>query len=48
MICMIPKVNIGIGEMKFMFCDLYISLKLPFAQGYEFKELAFFDFCFGR
>ena len=27
MICMIPKVNLGVGEMGFMFCDLYVSLK---------------------
>ena len=20
--CMIPKVNLGVGEMRFMFCDL--------------------------
>ena len=27
MICMIPKVNLEVGEMGFMFCDLYVSLK---------------------
>ena len=26
MICMIPKVNLGVGEMGFMFCDLYFSM----------------------
>ena len=30
MICMIPKVNLGVGEMGFMFCDLYFSIKNPF------------------
>ena len=29
MICMIPKVNLGAGEMGFMFCGLYVSLKVP-------------------
>ena len=24
MICMIPKVKLGVGEMGFMFCDLYV------------------------
>ena len=27
LICMIPKVNFGDGEMGLMFCDLYVSLK---------------------
>ena len=27
MICMIPKVNLGVGEMGCMFCDLYISFQ---------------------
>ena len=26
MICMIPKVNLGIGEIGFIFCDLYMFL----------------------
>ena len=26
---MIPKVNLGVGEMGFMFCDVYLSLKNP-------------------
>ena len=26
MICMIPKVNLGVGEMGFMFCDLYLNM----------------------
>ena len=28
MICMIPKVNLGVGEIGFMYCDLYVSLKV--------------------
>ena len=28
---MIPKVNLGVGEMGFMFCDLLVSLKQPYA-----------------
>ena len=27
LICMIPKLNLGVGEIRFMFCDLHISLK---------------------
>ena len=27
MICMLPKVNLEVGEMGFNFCDLYVSLK---------------------
>ena len=45
MICMIPLVNLGVGEMGFMFCDLYVSLKYPFAGGYKFD---LFDLCFAR
>ena len=26
MICMIPKLNLGVGEIGFMFCDLHLSL----------------------
>ena len=26
MIFTIPKVNLGVGEMGFMFCDLYLSM----------------------
>ena len=44
----IPKVNLGIGKMGFMFCDLFISLKYPFAGGYKFDEFALLDFCFVR
>ena len=25
-ICMIPKLNLGVGEIGFMFCDLHLSL----------------------
>ena len=42
MICMITKVNLGVREMGFMFCDLYV----PFAGGYKFDKFALFDFCF--
>ena len=28
---MLIKVNLGVGEMGFMFCDLLFSLKYPFA-----------------
>ena len=27
MICMISKVNVGVGEMGLMFCDLHVSIK---------------------
>ena len=39
MICMIPKLNLGVGKMVFMFCDLHISLKLPFLEAYKFNEI---------
>ena len=29
--------------MGFMFCDLHVSLKKPFAGGYEFVEFALFE-----
>ena len=29
MTSMIPKVNLGVGEMGFMFVDLHICLKKP-------------------
>ena len=48
MICMIPKLNLGGGEMRFMFCDLHVSLKLPFILGYKFNEFPLFDFGFAR
>ena len=44
MICMIPKVNLGVGEMGFMFCDLYVSLKYPFVGDIHFTNL----FCYSR
>ena len=31
-----------------MFCDLYVSLNKPFAEGYKFVEFALFDFWFAR
>ena len=33
MICIISKVNIGLGEMVFMCNDSHVSLKLPFFRG---------------
>ena len=30
MICMIPKVILGVGEIAFLFGDIHVSLKLPF------------------
>ena len=30
MICMIPKISLGVEEMVFMFGDLHVSLKSPF------------------
>ena len=29
MICMMSIVNLGVGEMGFLFCDLYVSLNNP-------------------
>ena len=46
MIWVIPKVNLGVGKMGFIFCDLFISLKKNFSGGYKFNEFALFDFCF--
>ena len=43
---MIPKVNLGVGEMEFMLCDLHISLTLLFVGGYKFNELVLFDLGF--
>ena len=33
MICMIPKVNLGVWYMAFMFGDLHVSLKQAFIGG---------------
>ena len=33
MICMISKVNLGVGEMRLMFCDLYVSIKNIISSG---------------
>ena len=44
MICMIPKLNLVVGKIGFMFCDLHVSLKYPFIQGYKFDEFTLFDF----
>ena len=30
MVCLIPKVNSGVGEMRFMIGNLRISLRKPF------------------
>ena len=27
MICIMPKLTLGVGEMRFIFCDLQVSLK---------------------
>ena len=43
MISMIPKVNSGVEEIRFMFCDSHIPLKLPFVGGYKFEEPALSD-----
>ena len=48
MIYLIPKVNLGVGEMGFMSCDLYLSLRQTFAGGYKFDEFYLFDLCFAR
>ena len=45
---MMPKVNLGVGEMGFMFWDLYVFLIYPFAGRYKFDEFALFDFCIAR
>ena len=29
MICMMSNVNLGVAEMGFLFCDLYVSLNNP-------------------
>ena len=42
MICMIPKVNLGVGEGDLGFLK---DSKIAFAGGYKFHK---FDFCFGR
>ena len=36
---MMPKVNLGVGEMGFMFCDLYVSLKKTFARDINSMDL---------
>ena len=43
---MIPKVNLGVGEIGFMFCDLLVSLKKPSQGIYIFDKCSLFDFCF--
>ena len=39
---MIPKVNLGAGELEFIFRNLHISLKITLSQGYRFEEFALF------
>ena len=39
LVCMIRKVTIGVGEMRFMFCDLLVSLKLPFPRNINSTNL---------
>ena len=36
---MIRKVTLGVEEMKFMFCDLLVSQKLPFARNINLTNL---------
>ena len=48
---MIPNVNLGVGEMEFMFCDLHISLNNSLLRDMNsnFKNIfALFDFGFAR
>ena len=45
---MIPKVNLGVGEMGFMFCDLLVSLKQTYAGKIVSTNFPFFDFCLAR
>ena len=45
---MIPKVNLRVGEMGFMWCEIYVSLKLPFAGDINLMNLPCFDLCFAR
>ena len=49
MICMIPKLNLEVREMRFMFCDLHVSKmfsKITLRLGYKFNEFALFYFGF--
>ena len=39
MICMISEVSIRVGEMGFMLCDLYVSLKKPSAGDIKLTNL---------
>ena len=41
MICMISNVNLGVGEMRYMFCDLHISLKQPCVREINLTNLPF-------
>ena len=42
---MIAKVNLGVGEMGFVFRDSHVSLK-RFVKGYTVDKFALFDFGF--
>ena len=45
---MIPKVNLRVGEISFMFF-LFISFsKIALRIGYKFDKFALFDFCLTR
>ena len=48
MICMISKVNLGVGEMGLMFCDLHVSIKKPFARINKFDIITLYASCFAR
>ena len=41
MICMIPKLNLGVGEMRFLFCGLQVSLKYPSSWGINSMNLPY-------
>ena len=36
---MIPKVNLGVGEMGFMFCDLYLNMCLGAQKNHVIETL---------
>ena len=45
MICMLSKVNVGVGEMGLMFCDLHVSIKKPFAGINKFDKISLYASC---
>ena len=34
-ICMIAKLNLGVGEIGFMFCNLHVSLKAAYSVTFD-------------